>query len=219
MKKKNIVLLVVISLVVILAIVGIIFKLNSNNSSKKTDAEKFSEEYTEVDKNNVYVYRSVDEIINILEKGTGIVYLGFPECPWCQRYAKYLNEVALDLGIEKVYYYNIREDRKANDEVVESGVDNVSEETKTKSDNYLKIVSILEKYLQNNEEGNKRIYVPSIIALKKGEIVGFDDETAWDTKGFSTTDEYWTEDEVKDLKDKLETMIIDTDMTMCVECE
>ena len=61
-----------------------------------TDAEKFAQEYTEVGTDNVFVYRDMDEIIRILEHGTGVVYLGFPECPWCQRYVKYLNEVAKD---------------------------------------------------------------------------------------------------------------------------
>ena len=201
MKKKNIILLIIAVLVIIAVIIGISFALNRGDATEKTDAEKFIGEYTEVDKNNVFVFRDVDEIINILENGTGIVFLGFPECPWCQRYAKYLNEVALDMGIEKIYYYNIREDRKNNTE------------------DYLKMVSILDEYLQYDEEGNKRIYAPSIIALKKGEIVGFDDETAWDTNGCAIPDEYWTEDEIKDLKDKLETMIADTNMNLCTDCE
>jgi len=217
MKKKN-VLLLIVSVLLVTLVTGCSLFNNNNKSAEKTDSEKFGEEYTEVGKDNLYVYRDFDQIVNILEKGTGIVYIGFPECPWCQRYAKYLNEVATDLGIEKIYYYNILQDRKANDEVVEKGIDNVSEETKTKSNNYLKIVSLIEKYLQNNEEGNKRVYVPSIIALKKGEIVGFDDETAWDTKGFQTPDEYWTKEEIKDLKEKLEKMIADTEMNMCTEC-
>lgn len=199
MKKKRIMILVS---VIILFMIGVISLVLFLKKDKKTasDMEKFSAEYHEVAKNNVFVYRNIDEIINILEKGTGIVYLGFPECKWCQRYTKYLNEVAMDMGISKIYYYNIREDRKLNTE------------------NYQKIVSILENYLQNDEEGNKRIYVPSAIALKKGEIVGFDDETAWDTKGFETPDEYWNTDEVKDLKEKLEKMIADTGSNICTEC-
>lgn len=200
MKKKNIILLVGAILLVIVFAVGIILNLD-NNPKEKTDGEKFSEEYTEVTKDNLFVYRSINQIINILENGTGVVYLGFPECPWCQRYTKYLNEVAKDMGIEKIYYYNIREDRTNN------------------TDKYLKIVSILKEYLQYDEEGNKRIYAPSIITLKKGEIVGFDDETAWDTNGFSKPDDYWTEEEVKELKTKLEKMIADTEMNICVECE
>jgi glutaredoxin len=199
MKKKRIMILVSVIILFMIGVVSLVLFLKKD---KKTvsDMEKFSTEYHEVANNNVFVYRNIDEIINILEKGTGIVYLGFPECKWCQRYTKYLNEVAMDMGISKIYYYNIREDRKLNTE------------------NYHKIVSILENYLQNDEEGNKRIYVPSVIALKKGEIVGFDDETAWDTKGFETPDEYWNRDEVNDLKEKLEKMIADTGSNICTEC-
>ena len=201
MKKKNLISLIIIALVVIaLVITGTLFLNKDPQETTNTDSEKFSKEYTEVDSNNVFVYRDIDEIINILEKGTGIVYLGFPECPWCQTYVKYLNEVASDLGVEKIYYYNIREDRSNNTE------------------EYQKVVSILEEYLQNDEEGNKRIYVPSVISVKKGEIVGFDDETAWDTKGFEKPSDYWTDEEVKDLKAKLETMIADTEMNICTEC-
>lgn len=198
--KKDKIVAILIGIIIILIIALLVVELVKPDKKEITDAERFSEEYTQIDKNNVYVFRSISQIINILEDGTGIVYLGFPECQWCQRYTRYLNEVALDMGLSKVYYYNIYEDRKNN------------------TDNYLKIVSILEDYLQNDEEGNKRIYVPSVIALKKGEIVGFDDETAWDTKGFSTPDEYWTEDEVRELKQKLETMILNTEMNMCTEC-
>lgn len=199
MKKKRIMILVSVIILFMIGVVSLVLFLKKDKKTA-SDMEKFSAEYHEVAKNNVFVYRNIDEIINILEKGTGIVYLGFPECKWCQRYTKYLNEVAMDMGISKIYYYNIREDRKLNTE------------------NYHKIVSILENYLQNDEEGNKRIYVPSVIALKKGEIVGFDDETAWDTKGFETPDEYWNTDEVNDLKEKLEKMIADTGSNICTEC-
>lgn len=197
MKKKILTMfLMIISSILIAFIIYTIV----NKNFGKTDNEKFSDEYG-ITTDNVFVYRTQDEILKILQHGTGIVYLGFPECPWCKAYVKYLNEVAKDLGIDKIYYYNIREDRKNNTE------------------DYQKIVAILKEYLQYDEEGNKRIYVPSVIALKKGEIVGFDDETAWDTKGFKTPAEYWTDDEVKDLKERLETMIANTGMNICTECE
>ena len=196
MKKKRIMILVSVIILFMIGVVSLVLFLKKD---KKTvsDMEKFSAEYHEVAKNNVFVYRNIDEIINILEKGTGIVYLGFPECKWCQRYTKYLNEVAMDMGISKIYYYNIREDRKLNTE------------------NYHKIVSILENYLQNDEEGNKRIYVPSVIALKKGEIVGFDDETAWDTKGYKTPEEYWKNEDLEGLKEKLAKMFEETKTNIC----
>lgn len=186
----------------ILVIIPILFSvlLLIGCQKKELDSEKFAKEYTKVKEDNYFVYRSDEEIIKILENGTGVVYLGFPECKWCQAYVPMLNEVADTEGLEKIYYYNILEDRKNNTEA------------------YKKIVSILNEYLQYDDEGNKRIYVPAVIAVEKGEIVGFDDETSYDTKGFDTPEEYWTEEETKDLKNKLTDMINKVLDNKCTDC-
>lgn len=197
--KQNL-LIIALILIIVLLVILLVTTYNKKKGQEETDAIKFAEEYTEVGEDNLYVYRTYDELVKILENGTGVVLLGFPECPWCRRYAVYLNEVAKELDYEKIYYYNILEDRKNNTE------------------EYQKIVSIISEYLQFDEEGNKRIYVPSVIALNKGEIVGFDDETAWDTKGFETPEDYWTDEEVTDLKNKLETMLIESHPNMCSSC-
>jgi len=191
MKKK---LLLIIPLVLTFILVG------CTKEEKETDAEKFAKEYTTVTDDNYFVYRNIDEIIKILEHGTGVVYLGFPECPWCQAYVKMLNEVADIEGLEKIYYYNIYEDRKNN------------------TDSYQKIVNIIGEHLQYDDEGNKRIYVPAIIVVSEGQIIGFDDETAYDTKGFEKPEEYWTEQEVSDLKQKLTTMINEVLDNRCTDC-
>ena len=197
-KDKQNWLILALILIIVLLIISLL--TNKKEETKENDAIKFASEYTEVGEDNLYVYRTYDELIKILENGTGVVLLGFPECPWCQRYAVYLNEVAKELDYEKIYYYNILEDRTNNTE------------------EYQKIVSLIEEHLHYDEEGNKRIYVPSVIALNQGEIMGFDDETAWDTKGFETPDEYWNKDAVTSLKDKLETMLIQSHPNMCTSC-
>ena len=174
--------------------------IGCNKKEDTNDAKKFAQEYSSLTEYNYFVYRNSEEIIKILENGTGVIYLGFPECPWCQAYVPILNEIADIEGLEKIYYYNILEARKNNTE------------------DYRKMVTILKDYLQYDEEGNKRIYVPSVIAVNKGEIVGFDDETAWDTKGFETPEEYWNEDAVTSLKDKLNTMLLKAHPNMCNSC-
>lgn len=198
MKKKNILLITVIILVILLVIGAFLFF--NKSETIKSDSETFASEYTLVGEDNIFVYRSAEEIINILEHGTGIVYLGFPECPWCQAYLPYLNDLAKDLHVEKIYYYNISEDRKNN----------------TKE--YQKMVEILNDYLQYDDEGKKRIYVPAVIAVNEGEIVGFDDETSLDTKGLDDPKEYWTAEEVKDLKAKLTGMIAKITGGSCTDC-
>ncbi len=154
-------------------------------ASGTTDAAKFASEYTEVPKDNVFVYKNSDEIINIIKHGTGVVYIGFPSCPWCQRYAKYLNEVAKDKGIDTIYYYDIADDRKNNTAA------------------YQEIVGLISGFLQYDDEGQPRIYVPDALFIENGNIVANDYESSKDTAGLSDPNEYWTNERVVALKNRL----------------
>lgn len=201
---KNKVIIIVMSIIIVVLVAVVVFLLVKDNEKDETDnneitdALKFAEEYTLVPDDNVFVYSDVDEIIDILENGTGVVYLGFPECQWCDQYVVYLNEVAKENGILEIHYYNIREDRSNNTE------------------NYQKIVALLEDYLEDDEDGNPRIYVPAVIFMNNGEIVGFDDETSLDTDDASTPREYWTGERVANLKTRLSGY---ADMAnICVDC-
>ena len=192
MKYKN----DIIAVVIVLGFLGLI-SFYYLNLAKVTDASKFKEEYSNVSEDNVFVYRTDKEVIDILKHGTGIVYLGFPECPWCQAYVSYLDEVAKETKIEKIYYLNILEIRKNN------------------TREYQEIVSLLDNYLSYDEEGKKRIYVPAIVAVKEGEIIGFDDETSHDTKGYETPEEYWKNEDLAGLKKKLKEMFNKTNTNVC----
>ena len=104
MKKKKII--IISSIIGALLIIGIVLclvlKKNSNNEVIDEEKIKFSEEY-KISKNNVFTYRTIDEINKIIKNGTGLIFLGFPECPWCRRYVPIINEVAQKEGLEKVY--------------------------------------------------------------------------------------------------------------------
>ena len=182
--KKNVYIIFGIIAVLILIIsLSFLFK-----KDKMSDAERFAKEY-DFTVNNVFVYRNLDEINKILENGTGVVYLGFPECPWCKGYIPYLNEVAINEHLDKIYYFNILNDRKNN------------------TSSYKKTIELLNDYLKYDNEGNKRIYVPAVIAVNNGKIVGFDDESSLDTKGYETPEEYWKNEDLDGLKKRLSDMI------------
>lgn len=199
MKNKKIIIIMGIVIILLLAvIVFLVVKDNGSNEALVSDAQKFSQEYTSVREDNKFVYANAEETIDILENGTGVVYLGFPECKWCGKYVVYLDEVAKDKNVDKIYYYNIREDRSNN------------------TDTYKKIVELLDGYLENDEDGNPRIYVPAVVFVNNGSIVGFDDESSLDTLGFSNPSDYWTSDRVDALKARLVSYI---DMcNVCVDC-
>ena len=197
MKKK--VIIIVITAILLIALAVSLF-LILNKEEDISDAAKFAEEYTNVEEDNVFLYRNADEIIRILENGTGVVYLGFPECKWCQKYVTYLNEAAKENDITRIYYFDILDARSKN------------------TSEYQQIVSLLEEYLEYDEEGNKRVFVPAIIVVDKGEIVGFDDETSLDTHDLDDPEEYWTEEEVNDLMSRLATMFDYVNDGTCNEC-
>ena len=188
----------VIIVALIAIVIFLLLKENKIENIEVSDAQKFKQEYKTVPEDNVFTYATIDEILAILENGTGIIYLGFPECAWCREYVIYLNAVAKDRDIANIYYYNIQSDRNDN------------------TKNYQQIVSFLTDYLPSDEEGNPRIYVPAVIFVRGGEIVGFDDETAYDTNGFSTPSEYWNAEEINDLKERLNTYI--DNYSICTDC-
>lgn len=194
--KRSIKLIIIILFIIVIICSLFLFVENKN---KNSDAVKFSKEYTKVTENNVFIYKNKEEIIKILKHGTGIVYFGFPECPWCQAYVKILNDVAKEEGLKEIYYYNILEDRKNN------------------TDFYKEVVSILNDNLDYDNEGNKRIYVPDITGVYKGKIVGHDNETSM-ISGDITPEDYWTDEVIEKLQIKLKDIIAIVTDSVCTSC-
>ena len=149
-------------------------KKREQSTTALSDAAKFKQHYSQVADDNRFVYVSPSEIKQIFEHGSGLVFLGFKECPWCQKLAPMIDEAAKAEGLTKVYYMDIRQARANNDET------------------YQMLVDKLKGHLAKDGSGNPRIFVPDVTALRDGKIVGrFLPETSIDDKGF-TPGEYWT---------------------------
>jgi len=205
MSKKIVSFVGVIALLVCVSVTFYLLVDNSNDKNDKpvveTDAVKFSKEYTQVPEKNIFVYKTVAETAKILENGTGIVFMGFAACPWCQAYAPTLNDVAMDIGIEKIFYCDIREDRANNTEA------------------YKKIVSLLGNNLQYDDEGNHRVYVPDVSVVVDGVIMGHDNETSLINDSTLTPEVYWTNDKKNELRLKIEELIEPLVDESCTKCE
>ncbi len=199
---KNKIILTLLAIAIVL--VGVIIFLNikkKNEDNSITDAKRFSEEY-KISEDNVFVYRNSDEILKIMRNGTGVVYLGFPECPWCSAYVVYLNEVAKENHLDKIYYYNILEDRKNNTEF------------------YKEVIKLLSGNLQYDDEGNERLYVPNVSFHVKGKVIGNDYETSKDTHNLKNPKDYWTNEEISELKSTLTqyTKEVVDNLNTCTDC-
>ena len=145
-------------------------------------------DYEKVPEDNVFYTSDKDGVLKLLEHGTGVILLGFEECPWCQAYAPYLDEVSKEYDL-KVLYYDVLEDRKENTEFYQTLVNIMNEQG--------------DDITGYDNDGNARIYVPLVIYVIKGEIVGYDSETSQLSTDDISVEDYWTEDKVQALKDKL----------------
>ena len=129
-------------------------------------------------KNNLYYYASEDEIKELLDNGTGVLYLGFPTCPWCRNIVSVLNEAGIDYGIAKINYYNIKDIRSTitvndNNELETKKGTDFYYQLLEKLDNYLEDYTITDKKDKTIKTGEKRLYAPTVIFVKNGEVVEF----------------------------------------------
>lgn len=220
MKKEKILLIVLPIILLILALLSY-FKISSLN----TDAMKFKREYEKynnkktdsgkeylnlnIESNNPMKYKSADDLIDIISNKTGIIYLGFPECPWCRNAISVLLDVAEENDIKDIYYFNIKNERDSytleDSKLVYEKDENGNEIKGTKD--YSKLLKALDSVLfdyvleidgKKYETGIKRIYAPSVIFIKDGKIIGIQVSTVE-----SQTDPYkkLTKDQYNELYD------------------
>lgn len=183
--KENIIKSITFAIIIIIILISVV---TVDNNKVTNDEKKFKEEYeslngktnqvtnkkyptVEIDIQNNVKYIDSKQAIKILEKKTGIIYFGFAECPWCRNMIEPFLEAIEEENIEKVYYcdaLSIRDEKKLN----ENGeVETVKEGDK----NYYKILQLLgdkaDKYEGLNDDSIKRLYFPTVVFVKDGEIV------------------------------------------------
>lgn len=157
-KLKKYLMIVGIILLVILTIALIVtfndnlrFKLDyeSLNSIPYDNGKKIE---VKISWNNPVDYIYQEEVIEVLENGTGIVYFGYNSCPWCRNIVEILLETAKEEKFDKVYYVNTH-----------GALDGIEEE----------LIEILHDYLRENPEtGEKVLAVPDVYFIKDGKIIG-----------------------------------------------
>ena len=121
--KRNIIkLFIFVVMVYLFAYLG-----TKEYKTEVTDNVRFSNEYKDISKNNLYVYANENKILDILNGKSGILFMGFPSNIWSHYYAEYLNEVAVRYEIKEIYYYNFSKDRQMNNNVYNTIVNKLKE--------------------------------------------------------------------------------------------
>lgn len=180
---KNKTLRIVLDLVLI--IVGIVFLIigikdayNFYKENKIADNVRFMRSYRSAPEDNIYKYVTLDEANDILLNGTGLIFLAKTNDPWAQVFVAHLNEIAKEY-IDEIYYLEMDD------------IDMDKQEDKLE--------------LQNRF-GN--MLLPYIIIVKDGKILSeLDKDDIVDADFDGAPIEYFDEETIKDVKEKLSKII------------
>lgn len=175
----------------VLIIAAFIF-VGTRDFSKEVviDNERFDIEYSNVSKDNVFVYANAQDVYTRFKNGNAIVFMGFTDNKWSGYYADLLNKAAKESGIKEILYYDFKKDRD------------------TKNATYQSIVLKLSSYTYTNDLGVQNIYAPTMFIIKNGKVIYFDNDTAI-MKGNLSPDDYWNENNKAIQLNKLNLMFQD----------
>ena len=118
-----------------------------------------------------FTYAGIEEVAALLEGGTGVLYLGFPECPWCRCLLPALYDACLRAGqTAGVTCFNAQPLR---DELSLAADGSVQVE-KEAAPAYETLLGLLYDHLTPYEglgdESIRRIYFPTTVFVRDGEI-------------------------------------------------
>lgn len=176
-------------LCIMLAVMATLVFITACHAEEATQPQLFEEEYEilngqmtmdgehtysviDVPSDNRVEYADLAQIQELLASGTGVMYFGFPECPWCRTLVPVLFEAATAAGYEgPVYYSNFlaERDKLTLDESGNIVVDQEGTEA------YRQLVAALDDWLGPykglNDDSIKRIYFPTTVFVRNGQIV------------------------------------------------
>ena len=196
MKKNTVPKVLALALSLVLVIGGFIIALNIGKEEESdipivvSDAQKFKKEYEDLNNKqlengdilvnlnildeNPMVYSSTQQIEELLNNNSGIVYLGFPESNASREVVQILLDVAFIYHVDTINYINIKDIRSS------VRVDNGKLLLTKGKSTYYKLLELFDEqledfnYLYNGKiyiTNEKRIFAPTIIFIKDGKVI------------------------------------------------
>lgn len=155
--------------------------------STPEDKAALGEAYPGLTSDHNVITESSSAIISRLKSGTGIVFLGFKECPWCQKFLPILDRAA-DAEAVPIHYLDIRKESQEN------------------ASGYREIITFLSPYLRKDDNGQPRISTPDVSIVKNGSIIWRLEMDAT-TEAERTPETYWTPERQQRVLGELRTQI------------
>lgn len=139
-------------LVLLIIILTFVSGCSIKKTNQLTDAEKFATEYS-IKQAEAFKYAKLDEVFQILQDGNGIILFGDSDCEVSNLSIDIFSDVLEEREVFDVYYYNPKA-------IIGS-----------KSDDYEKLIDLLDKAIEQEDSSNNNLELPSIFFVRDGKVI------------------------------------------------
>lgn len=172
-KKRKALLRKIIYLILFSAMIFcFIYIGNKYTNDDKEKVVQISDYYEGINDKQYEVIRG-KRLISLLKEGKHLILIGNQKSEYSQKYIQLLTSIVEELKVDKVYYYDLINDKaQANS-------------------NYYDILELLEGHLTTTDSSTKNLLAPSFYIVVNGDVKYYNIETVA-MKNTDTVDSYWS---------------------------
>lgn len=148
----------------------------SLNDEKTMDNKKYPR--VDIGVSNKIKYLTIGEVLNILDNGTAVIYIGYAECLYCRSAVQVLLDTAKEMELKNIYYldisnvWDIKEvDADGNVVIVQEADINYVTLLEEIGEEYTEDYILKDKANNIINANEKRLKVPLVIFIVDGNIV------------------------------------------------
>lgn len=157
----------------------------------ETSCESFQAEQSIQALADDFTPMTFDEAIAFFKEGeSGLLYFGFPDCPWCQEVLPLLSASAADHEVE-VHYVRTRDKNK---------------DLLYTPEQKEQIIPYLQDYMSDNDKGELTLFVPLIVEVKDGKVVDGHQGTV---DGHDAHERKMTDEERQEVSSIVDSIVLD----------
>ena len=164
--------------------ISLLLLLGVSGCRKETDAGRFKKEYEdlngkkdsegvsyleiEISSTNTIRYCDYDKIVEAIDNGTHLVYLGWPQCPWCRSMLPVLIDTVNEFKGVYIYYFNVYDLRSSYENDPDSA----------EGQKYRKIADMLKEQASSfYEDGTAKLTASNVYFIREGELIAVHNRT------------------------------------------
>ncbi len=171
-RTKSIIRKIIYIILFLLMAVAFVFLSEKYASNSQPKVYTIKDYYPD-NQNTYYEVVTGTKMISLLRNGHNLIFIGSSSSQYSQKYIEEIDKIFNELKIDKVYYYDLNNDKYQ------------------KNSNYYEIRELLEGYLTTTDDNTNNLLAPSLYIVNNGQVEYYNTETST-MKNTSSVESYWS---------------------------